>query len=173
MSLLVSNELGRMILVGGQNAIEMTSRWGQFDTADSLLDIWLDVAVSQNDIEAVLNFADDSVRKKDLWTITRLMDKVLEMSHLSASQHFVAQALRCLCLERLCEMLDNPDRIKNELDAVQAGWVSRHTDFESLRTSAGQGIIEAKQLFTAVDKPTREQKVLRAQLEKIQPLIIR
>jgi hypothetical protein len=173
MSLLVSNELGRMILVGGQNAIEMTSRWGQFDTADSLLDIWLDVAVKQNDVESVLDFAADSIRKKDLWITAGLMDKVLETPRLSDAQRFVALAIRCICLSRLCEMLDNPDGIKNELDATQAGWVSSHISAASLRTSAGQGITEAKQLFTAVDKPTREQKVLRAQLEKIQPLIIR
>jgi len=169
LSLLVSNELGRMVLIGGQNAVEMTSRWGQFDTADKLLEIWLDVAVSHNDVDTVLNFAADSIRKKDLWTTAGLMDKFMETPRLSEAQRFVAQAIRCLCLTRLCEMLDNPDRIKNELDAVQAGWVSRHTDVESLQTSAGQSIIEAKQLFTAVDEPTREQKVLRAQLEKINP----
>jgi len=39
-------------------------------------------------------------------------------------------------------------------------------------TTAGQGIVEAKQLFTTLDEPTREQKVLRSQLEKIQPLRI-
>lgn len=77
LSLLVSNDLGRMILVGGQNAVEMTSRWGQFNTADKLLEIWLDVAVSQNDVETVLNFAADSIRKKDLWTTAGLMDKVM------------------------------------------------------------------------------------------------
>jgi hypothetical protein len=86
------------------------------------------------------------------------------------AQQFIAQAIRCLCLTRLCEMLENPDRIKNELDAVQAGWVSRYTEVESLRSSARQGMVEAKRLFDGLDQPTREQKVLRAQLEKIQPL---
>jgi len=169
LSLLVSNDLGRMILVGGQNTIEMTSRWGQFDTADKLLEFWLDVAVSQNDVETALNFAADSIRKKDLWTTARLMDKVMETHWLSEAQRFIAQAIRCLCLERLYVLLDNPDRIKNELDAAQAGWVSYQTNAESLRISANQGIIEAKGLFTSLDEPTREQKVLRAKLEKINP----
>lgn len=66
-------------------------------------------------------------------------------------------------------MLDNPDRIKNELDAVQPGWVFYSTNAESLRISARQGIIEAKQLFAGLDQPTRQQKVLRAQREKINP----
>jgi len=169
LSLLDSNDLGRMVLVGGQNAVEMTSRWGQFDTADKLLEIWLDVAVSHNDVEAVLNFAADSIRKKDLWTTAGLMDKAMEKYQLSDAQRFIAQAIRCLCLERLCEMLDNPDRIKNELDATQAGWVSYQRSAESLRTSARQGIVEAKQLFTNLAEPNREQKVLRAQLEKVNP----
>jgi len=169
MSLLTKNELNRMILVGGQNAIEMTSRWGRLDTADRLFEIWLDVAVSQNDVESVLNFAADSIRKKDFWTTAGLMDKILEKSRLSDAQQFVAQAIQCLCLSRLYEMLDNPDSIKNELDAAQAGWVSYRTSVESLGTYASQGIVKAKRLFAALDQPTREQKVLRAQLEKVNP----
>ena len=168
LSLLVSNELGRMVLTGGQNGIEMTSRWGQFDTADSLLDIWLDVAVSQNDIDSVLNFATDTIRKKRFWTTVKLMDKILETSQLSASQRFVAQALRCIGLARLSGMLDNPDRNKTELDIAQAGWVSYQISAESLRKSAIQGLVEAKRLYNALDNPTREQKGLRAELEKIQ-----
>jgi len=169
LSLLVSNELGRMILVGGQHAVEMTSRWGQPETADKLLEIWLDVAISQNDVETVLNFAADSIRKKDLWTTARLMEKVIETHRLPEAQLFIAKAIRCLCLERLCKMLDNPDRINNELDASQAGWVSYNTDAESLRTSSSQGIAEAKQLFAGLDQPTRQHKALRTQLEKINP----
>lgn len=169
LSLLVSNDLGRMVLVGGQHAVEMTSRWGQLDTANSLLEIWLDIAVSQNDVESTLNFAADSIRKKDFWTTAGLMYKVMETPRLSEAQRFIAQAIRCLCLERLCEMLDNPDRIKNELDAAQAGWVSYQNSAESIRASARQGIVEAKQLFAGLDQPTRQHKVLRAQLEKINP----
>jgi len=169
LSLLVSNDLGRMVLVGGQHAVEMTSRWGQLDEADKLLDAWLDAAVSGNDVESVLDFATDNVRKKRFWTNARLMDKVLETPRLSISQKFVAQAIRCLCLARLFDMLDNPDRIKTELDIAQAGWVSYQTSVESLRTSAMQGIVEAKQLFAGLDQPSRQHKVLRAQLEKVNP----
>ena len=169
LSLLVSSDLGRMVLVGGQNAIEMTSRLGQLDTADKLLEIWLDVAVSQNDVKSILDFAADSIRKKDLWTTAGLMDKVIETPRLSEAQRFVAQAVRCLCLARLCEMLDNPDRIKTELDIAQAGWVSYQRSPESLRTSARQDIVEAKRLFDGLAEPTRQQKVLRAQLEKVNP----
>jgi len=167
MSLLVSNDLGRMVLVGGQNAVEMTSRWGQLDTANSLLETWLDVAVSQNDVESVLNFANDNVRKKCFWTIVKLMDKVLEEPQLSASQQFVAQALRCIGLARLSEMLDNPDRIKTELDIAQAGWVSYQRSAESLRTSARQDIVEAKRLFAGLAEPTSRQKALKVQLDQI------
>ena len=128
-----------------------------------------DVAVSQNDVESVLNFATDNVRKKRFWTTVRLMDKVLKMPRLSPSQRFVAQTIRCIGLARLREMIDNPDRIKTELDIAQAGWVSYQTSAESLRTSAGQGIVAAKQLFDSLDQPTRQHKVLRAQLEKVNP----
>jgi hypothetical protein len=167
LSLLVSNDLRRMILVGGQHAVEMTSRWGQLDRADSLLEIWLDVAVSQNDVESVLNFASDSVRKKRFWTIARLMDKVLETRRLSPAQRFVAQALRCTGLARVCEMLEHPDSIRKELDIAQAGWVSYHVGAESLRRDLRQSMDEAEQLFAGLDQPTRQHKALRAQLEKV------
>ena len=169
LSLLASNDLGRMVLVGGQHAVEMTSRWGQLDTADSMLEAWLDVAVSQNDVESVLNFATDNVRKKRFWSIVKLTDKVLEEPKLSASQQFVAQSLRCIGLARLSEMIDNPDRIKTELDIAQAGWVSYQRSAESLRTSARQSIVEAKRLFDSLDQPNRQHNVLRAQLEKVNP----
>ena len=97
------------------------------------------------------------------------MEKVIETHRLPEAQLFIAKAIRCLCLERLCKMLDNPDRINNELDASQAGWVSYNTDAESLRTSSSQGIAEAKQLFAGLDQPTRQHKALRTQLEKINP----
>jgi hypothetical protein len=169
LSLLTKNDLDRMILVGGQNAIEMTSRWGRLDTADSMLETWMDVAVSQNDVESVLDFAADSVRKKRFWTIVKLMDKVLEEPQLSASQQFVGKALRCIGLARLCEMLDNPDRIKTELDIAQARWVSSQVGTESIRRDLTQSMFAAKQLFDSLDKPTRQHKVLRAQLEKVNP----
>jgi len=156
-----------MILVGGQHAIEMTIRWGQIDVADKLLDTWLGVAVPRNDVESVLNFANDSVRKKRFWTIVKLMDKVLEKSQLSASQRFVAQALRCISLAQVYEMVKDPDRIKTELGIAQAWWVSSQMSTESLRGDLRKGMCEAKQLFAGLDQPTRQHKALRAQLEKV------
>jgi hypothetical protein len=134
-----------------------------------MLETWMDVAVSQNDVESVLDFAADSVRKKRFWTIVKLMDKVLEEPQLSASQQFVGKALRCIGLARLCEMLDNPDRIKTELDIAQARWVSSQVGTESIRRDLTQSMFAAKQLFDSLDKPTRQHKVLRAQLEKVNP----
>jgi len=165
--LLAVNDLDRMVLVGGQHAIEMTIRWGQIDVADKLLDTWLGVSVPRNDVESALNFANDSVRKKRFWTIVKLMDKVLEKSQLSASQRFVAQALRCMGLAQVYEMVKDPDRIKTELGIAQAWWVSSQMSTESLRRNLSQGMFEAKQFFAGLDRPTRQYKALKAKLEKV------
>jgi len=167
-SLLSRNELDQMILVGGQNAIELTIRWGQVKTANKLLDIWLDAAMPQNDIESVLDFAINSLRKKHFWTTVKLMGKVLEKSNISASQRFVAQSLRCMSLAKVYEMVKSPGYIKTEFGIAQAWWVSSQTSIESLQRDLRQGISKAKQLFSVLDKPTRQHKALRAQLDKVQ-----
>lgn len=167
-SLLAANDLGRMVFVGGQHAIEMTIRWGQVAVADRLLEAWLDTAMSRNDVESALDFAGVSIRRGRFWTIVKLMDKVLETPQLSPSQRFVAQALRCAGLARVYEMVEDPDHIKTELGIAQAWWVSSQMSTESLRRDLRQGMCEAKQLFAGLDQPTRQHKVLRAQLEKVQ-----
>ncbi len=167
LSLLTANDLDQMILVGGQHAIETTIRWGQLDAANSLLETWLLAAPSQNSVESALDFAAESFRKGSYWTTLKLLDKVLQMRQLSHGQRFVAQTLRCLGLARLHEMVRNPGHIKAELGIAQAWWVSSQVGSESLQKDLRRSITEAKQSFAGLDHPTRQQKALRAQLEKI------
>lgn len=167
MSLLSQNKLDRMTLFGGEHAIELTFRWRQVKTANKLLEIWLDAAMLQNDVESVLNFATDSIRKKRFWTTVKLMDKVLDKSHLSPSQCFVAQSLRCISLAEVYEMVKSPGYIKTEFGIAQAWWVASQTSIESIQKDLRQGISEAKKLFSVLDKPTRQHNALRAQLDKL------
>jgi hypothetical protein len=167
LSLLAANGLGRMVLFGGQNVIEMTIRWQYFAAADRLLETWRDAAVSGNDVEAALDFAAASLRRGRLWTIAKLMDKILEMPRISPAQRFVAQALRCIALAQVYQMVREPDYIKTELGIAQARWALSRMDAETLRRELTQGMAEARQLFTGLDQPTRQHKALRAQLEKL------
>ena len=167
LSLLAANGLGRMILFGGQNAIELTMRWQYFAAADRLLQTWPDAALSANDVESALDFAAASLTRGRLWTIANLMDKILEMPRLSQSQRFVGQALRCMALAQVYQMIKEPDYIKTELGIAQAHWALSRTGAEALRRELTQGMAEARQLFTRLDQPTRQHKALRAQIEKL------
>jgi hypothetical protein len=145
----------------------MTIRWQYFAAADRLLETWRDAAVSGNDVEAALDFAAASLRRGRLWTIAKLMDKILEMPRISPAQRFVAQALRCIALAQVYQMVREPDYIKTELGIAQARWALSRMDAETLRRELTQGMAEARQLFTGLDQPTRQHKALRAQLEKL------
>ena len=75
----------------------------------------------------------------------------------------------CSCSARVCEMLEHPDRIRKELDIVQARWVSYQMSAEVLERDLRQNILDAKGLFAKLDQPTRDHKALRAQIEKLEP----
>lgn len=167
LSLLTVNDLGRTALFGGQTTIETTIRWGYFNAADDLLETWLDVALSRNDVEAVLDFAATSLRKGQLWTVAKLMDKVLQTSEISPPQRFVAQALRCKALAQIYAMVKNPDYIKTELGVAQARWALSHMSAGPLYKQVRHNVDEAKRLFTRLDEPTREHKAFREELESV------
>jgi len=165
--LLRSNGLGRMVLFGGENLIETTSRWGQPDTADKLLPIWLDAAVAENDVAAILDFASARLAKGSLWTTAKLLEKALGNPAIAADQRFAAQALRAVALSKLCEMVEEPDYIKTESGVAQARWAlwgrSEASLREELRASASAG----QKSFGAIERPTRQHLSLKTQLDVI------
>jgi len=49
LSILRSNDLNNMVLVGGLSRIDIAMRWNQFDAADRLLQQWLEAVPSVQD----------------------------------------------------------------------------------------------------------------------------
>jgi len=168
--ILSANDLDRMVLVGGQYAIETTIRWRQFSAADNLLEKWVDIAIAANDEEAILDFGESVVMKNRFWTVARLLEKSLSSPEKFGQKRFNAETLRCMALYKIYDMLQNPDKVKKGLSMAQANWVSSSTSIDKLHGTLNESIADAKKTFTNLAEPTREQKVLRAQLEKIQPL---
>jgi hypothetical protein len=166
--LLRSNGLGRMILFGGENVIETTIRWGQVDVADRLLAIWRDAAVSENDAESILHFASASVWKGSHWTTAKLLETALERLALSGDQRFVAEALRCISLSRVDQLVQDPDNIKTELGVAQARWVLREMTAGSLREQLTRSIAAAQTSFAALNQPTQRDRGLKGQLDAIE-----
>ncbi len=170
LSLLADNHLDRMILFGGRNIIDTTLRWGQPAAADSLLDTWLKLALSQNDADPILDFADANLKRGRLWTIAGLIEKLLDhTTPLSPSQRFAAEALRATALARMHQVLQEPPRAKGDFAIAQAAWIASKTDTGTLNTQLTAGITRARKSFVALEAPTRRDKALMAQLDRILP----
>jgi hypothetical protein len=166
--LLRSNGLGRMVLFGGENVIETTSRWGQPDTADKLMPIWLNAAVSENDMPSILDFASARLAKGGFWTAANLLEKALDNPAIPADQRSVGQALRALALSKLCEMVENPDYIKTESGIAQARWALWGRSEASLREELRASIGAAQKSFAATERPAREDQALKQKLDAIE-----
>jgi hypothetical protein len=165
--LLRSDGLGRMILFGGENVIETTSRWGQPDTADKLLPIWLDGATTENDMASILDFASGRLAKGSLWTTAKLLERALSNPRIPADQRFAGQALQAIALSKLCEMVEKPDYIESEPGIAQARWALWGRSEEALRQELQASATAAQKSFGAIDRPTRQQRSLKTQLDAI------
>ncbi|MBN1509552.1 MAG: hypothetical protein JW955_22075 [Sedimentisphaerales bacterium] len=165
--LLRSGGLARMILYGGENLIETTSRWGQPDTADKLLGVWLDAAVAENDVASVLDFASARVTGGHLWTSAKLLEALGRLA-LSSDQRFLGEALRCTALSRIDEMVRKPNDIRNEVDIAQARWALWRTTEDRLHEELKASLAAAQKAFGAIDRPTRRDEALKRQLDAIE-----
>jgi hypothetical protein len=170
--LLRFNGLGRMILWGGENLIETTARWGQPDTADKLLLIWLDAAVAENDMATILDFASARLTRVSLWTTDKLLEKALEHFRASADQRFAAEALRCTGLSRIAGMARNPDTITNDLDIARVRWVLWRRTEERLLEEFKASVAGAQRSFAAIERPTRQDQALKRKVDAIEQSLL-
>jgi len=166
--LLRSNGLGRMVLSGGENLVETTSRWGRPDTADKLLPIWLNAAISENDMASILDFASASLAKGSLWTTAKLLEKALTNPGIPADRRFVGQGLRAVALSKLCQMVENPDYIKSEPGVAQARWALWGRSEEGLREELKAAIAAARKSFGAIERPVPGDRALKQKLDAME-----
>jgi hypothetical protein len=166
--LLRSNGLGRMVLFGGENVIETTTRWGQIDAADRLLAIWRDAGASDNDARSILDFASANMAKESYWTTAKLLEKSLA-SQDWGERRLAGQVLRCAALARLHEGFVKPEEfLKTEQAKAQAGWVATCFGIENVTQALRDALGEARQTFANVAQPTKQQTALEGQLEAIE-----
>ncbi len=167
LSLLSANDLPRMVLFGGQNAIEVTVRWHQFGAADTLLRVWLDFATAFNDVASLLDFASAGLARGRYWTVAELADRVLTVAPLSPSQRFVAQAIRCIALARLRETKERADSSATDLATTQKRWAMAHWSDHILWVQINEGMDAAQRAFAPLDRPTQAERGLKRQLDTI------
>lgn len=169
LSLLSGNGLDRMVLVGGQNAIEITFRWGKCRVASGLLSHWLDTATGRNDPNSLLELAAGNIGTRRFWTTARLMERMLADPGISADQRFAAQAYHCIAMANICQMVRDPDHcVTTELDAAQVQWVIAQDAAESLAAETSASLNSAWRTFSTVAHPTREHLILKSKLDTIE-----
>lgn len=167
LNILSANDLDRMVLVGGQYAIETTIRWRHFAVADDLLEKWVDRAIAANDEEAILDFGESVIVKNRFWTVARLLEKSLSSPEKWGQKRFNAESLRCIALYRLCEIIQNTNKVKKGLIMAQANWVSSSTSIDKLHGILNESIADAQKTYANLSGPTPKQKKLWAQLDQI------
>ncbi len=168
LSLLSTNGLDRMILFGGQNAIEITIRWAQFRAAERLLPLWLDAALLRNDPNAILDFASANLATSRFWTTAKLMEKAMSRPTLSVEQRFLAQAYHAITLSGISRMASDPDHmVRRELDIAQVRWSLIGSDEGPLLAQARTSLDAARRAYASVTEPSQECRTLRKELDTI------
>lgn len=145
-----------------------TARWGQPDTADRLLPIWLDAAVAENDMASILDFASGRLTRGSLWMSAKLLEKAMKRLPASREQQFAARALRCIALSQIDEMVHKPNYMKTELGVAQARWVLHRMTEAKVREELTSSLAAAHRSFDAMDRPTRQDQVLKQKLDAIE-----
>jgi hypothetical protein len=168
LSLLAASQLQRMILFGGRNIVETTLRWRQSEVAERLLCLWLDAAVSQNDINSILDFADADFARGHFWTTAALTDRMRRDPRLAPSERFVAQAIRCLALARICQTKERPDPGATDLATAQRRWAMAHLGAQTRRAQIREDADAARQIFVTIERPTQEQRAWKKQLDVLE-----
>ena len=167
LAILTSNKLVEIVLAGGLHAIDMTIEWGQFPTADALLGDWIEAAITACDAESILRFAQIQLRRRHYWAIARLLEECSKPRHDWKQKCFDAQALRCVVLWELSEMVKDPSKAKTNRVIAQAGFASWSLGPDGLLTTAAESLAQAKESFANLDQPSQTQVALRRQLDQI------
>jgi len=173
LAVLTSNHLGEIVLAGGLHVINATIEWGQFSTADELLREWIRSATAICDAESILSFAQIQIRRRHYWPAAKLLEECSKPRQDWKQKRFDAQALRCISLWELSEMVKDPSKAKTDRSIAQAGFASWSLGAEGLWAAVRESMAEAKLFFAGLDEPTPRQKALRRQLEQMEAKVRR
>lgn len=167
LTMLASNHLGEIALAGGLHVIDTTIEWGQFSMADEMLRQWIETTMRTCDTESILSFAQTQIRRRHCLPVARLLEECSKPRHKWGQKQFDAQALRCMALRDLSEIVKNPSKAKTNRAIEETGFASWSIGVDGLLTAANKSLAETKQLFAGLDKPTLTQKAIMRQLNRI------
>ncbi len=167
LAILIENKLEKMVLFGGQHAIEVTVRWGLLRVAGRMLEKWVDAATDVHDPDSIVAFSDAQIRRGVLWPIARL----LEVSRTAAKEpgeRFEVEALRYKALLRLMASIENAERgPSNDFAIMQAGWVVSAVGMDHLSRMTSKSLKNAEESYARLDEPSQRQKVVITQVRNM------
>jgi hypothetical protein len=168
LSVLSTNQLHRMVRVGGYNAIEIAMLWGRYREADDLLHEWVEVLSPTFDTpESLLYFANDELRRGHLWTTPNLIDRYLGDHSALSSARLELEIVKCEALYRLdCLLRDRNDESPEPLKA-QAKWIASTIGPEHLERMLCEHVEEAAQFSDEGADPIRIPQAAKATLDGI------
>jgi hypothetical protein len=167
LNILKTNKMEQMLLYAGQQVIETTYRWNYYPSAYELLKQWLDVTLSLNNPDLILNFAKNAIEKDRFWETSKLLDKSLDSHKVPVQKQIYAEYLRCAALYGLYQMLQSPDKIPDGRKKEQANWVLSKTSKEELLKTLNKDIGIAQKAFSSIENPDDEVKALKKQIDEM------
>jgi hypothetical protein len=168
LSLLSTNGLDQAALIGGLNTIDTAIRRRDFPKAAELFREWACYGLNQVPVETVLAFAQAQIGKGHPWTIARLLEEGAKSGGAWADRQFDAQAIRCIALHKLVEMMSDPAKSRTQTAGAEAAWASAALGPNDIYALAGGEFATAQRLFEEVAKPNSGQRSLKAMLDRIE-----
>jgi len=168
LSLLSVNGLHHAGLIGGLNAIDTAIRRKHFSNAAELFREWARHIVDQVPVETVLAFAQDQIGKGHPWTIARLLEDRAKSGKGWVDRQFDAQAIRCIALHKLVEIMSAPGKSRTQTAAAELAWASAALGPNDLHGVLEETIATAQQSFKDLAKPDGAQRSLKMMLDRIE-----
>ena len=166
LSTLEHNRMFNMVPRGGYTVMQKAVLWGQPAHARGLLNEWVERSVAGNDAKSLLMFSDSQLRMHRLWTTARLLEKISTKWDSVIDIRFAAEAMRCVALGKVIELVCQPEAAKGLGAKVESAWILQ-VDPNDLEKGLAKSINDAVAAFQGLSEPTKAEKALKTQVDKI------
>ena len=166
MKVLKENKFNQMILLGGINAINMTSRWSRYSDADKLLQKWIVNIIPEFNPMEILNFSEIQINEKKYWVVINLLGNYLQTKNDLGKERFDIEVMRYTALLEFNKLIENPSMIKQESIRSQIDWAFYSTKKENLVKLTNESLANANKLFSELEEPNPIQMSIKKKLDQ-------
>ncbi len=163
---LTANGFVETLIPAGCEMIDVTARWRRFAVADQMMESWLDTVMITRSPASIRHYAESQGLRTRWWIVARLIEKSLQSQDWGSAK-LAGQVLRCKAIRTLNEALQMPDSAKTTPVKPQATWAASSYGRERLLQALQECLAEAKGTFSSLREPTKEQRMLKGQLDRL------